>query len=145
METPVPLASTPVPGTPQGTITTIKQVDVPLATNTLLLIGFDYGDSDTVVTEMFYPFGNYKTRDMDKFILYVKSPSPYYYTDVFGTFILDSDDAWDAYQKIFTLQQVDDSKMSLEEFSQILRVPQSKIKDEFKKNYDLAYKKIMRY
>jgi len=100
--------------------------------------GFDY------VVEIMYPFGNYKADYMSKFILAVKSPRSYYYTDIFASFLLSPDEAWNLYSTLFHNQQTSECVISDENY--ILEpIPNhlETLEAQFKFFYCLAYKNVV--
>lgn len=70
-----------------------------------LQFSFVYKEADTPTCEEFYPFGNLKCLNSDIFILWLHSPSEYYYSDIFGAGILTVDEAWDIYIQLMESQQ----------------------------------------
>ena len=111
------------------------------------LIVLDFGDKPigTVMTEIVYPFGNYSKPNFKNFLIAVRSPGQYYYTDIFASFILSPEDAWKLYYRLLTEQQVEMN--SLDETSILASIPDhmKTLKDQFKSYYVMAYKSVIQY
>ena len=124
-------------------------VDTPMPVdgdeNVVLIFGFDFEPVSTpLVNEVFYPFGNYKKEHFTKFTVLVNSPSPYYYTDVFATFVLDPQDALDAYKQILEHQQVKDCAVSQQQILDTIPDHESDFDKQFLKFYNEAYKNVIK-
>lgn len=108
----------------------------------LYMIEFVQKCSPQCVNEMVYPFGNYKSDYFNTFLIYVKSPSQYYYTDIFASFILSSDEAWKLFKLLLDTQQVDDVKICPNRILEMIPDHLSTLESQFKKYYNLAMYKV---
>jgi hypothetical protein len=109
------------------------------------LYTFDYVQRpfDNVVTEVVYPFGNYQARFMSKFCIAVHSPSQFYYSDIFGSFILNSDQAYRLYYLLLTEQQVDVTNATPDNILSSIPDHLATLELQFKKFYELAYYNVI--
>ena len=86
--------------------------------------------------EIVYPFGNYVSDYYKQFMIAVKSPSQYYYTDLFASFLLTSDEAWSLYKLLLEHQQCDDNKMSEDGILDLIPDHLDNLESQFKKFYE---------
>lgn len=113
--------------------------------STLLCMDFTDKLVNTVKTEIVYPFGNFSRESYKKFLIAVSSPSQYYYTDIFASFLLNSEDAWSLYHNLLTKQQVDGDKCT--ETSILESIPDHlpTLERQFKLFYVTAYRNVVKY
>ena len=109
----------------------------------LFTIDFIQKSFDNVCTEILYPFGNFQGRHMSKFCIAIHSPSQFYYTDLFASFILSPDQAYRLYFLLLTEQQVDPSNASPESILESIPDHLQDIEKQFKKYYEIAYYNVV--
>lgn len=96
--------------------------------------------------EIVYPFGNFRDDESPKFTIAVNSPNQYYYTDLFGSFVLNINQAWKLYNHILEFQQpYDNQHIYPQDILSNLRVPPSEenLEEKFKEFYVKAYRKVV--
>jgi len=103
------------------------------------LLGFKVKEITEAQTEVLYPFGNFRAPNYTKFTIMVKSPSQYYYSDLFASFLLSPEEAWELYSLLLENQQVDDIK--IDEKSILDKIPDhmDTLERQFKHYYSNAF------
>ena len=95
--------------------------------------------------EYVYPFGNYKSEYYDKFGVFVQSPSLWYYSELFGSFLLNPDEAWTLYKYLFYNQQCQFCKRKDSEILEEIPDHLESFEEQFKAFYEVAYFNVVKY
>lgn len=112
---------------------------------TLLCMDFTEKSVNSVKTEILYPFGNFSREYYKNFLIAVKSPSQYYYTDIFASFLMNSEDAWSLYYRLLTEQQVDSGKYTEKSILESIPDHLPTLERQFKLFYITAYRNVVKY
>ena len=110
----------------------------------LFIIGFKQQIVVDYVTEIVYPFGNYVSDYYKQFMIAVRSPGQYYYTDLFASFILSVDEAWDLYKKLLEFQQIEDQFITEDGILSLIPNHLDSLEKQFKKFYNKSYTEVCR-
>ena len=93
--------------------------------------------------EYLYPFGNYQSEYYDSFSIFVHSPSQSYYNEIFGSFLLTPDEAWQLYHSLLDTQQVGSAFKDAAAILDPIPDHLSNLEMQFRLYYETAYYNIL--